>query len=196
MGTAGLKEMKRIYDPAVYPFPSNLGGKSKSDFGGSIWWWTSVRAATDPGMGACGVRSYARSLVAGGSASVYAYLFAHPPQTPSVPGTGPGSVIVPHAAEIPYVFGDVHALIPDNEKQLAVAMGAYWSSFGATGTPNHAGLPQWPLYAAGTDTVMRFDDAGGIHTQLALRKAACDFWDSRAAPSGTWPLDDEAADGA
>ena len=48
----------------------------------------------------------AKLLLKGGSSDVHTYLFAHPTQfsVPGIPGTGRGSVIVPHAAELLYVF--------------------------------------------------------------------------------------------
>jgi len=182
LGATGLKQVKQLYDPSVYPYPSNLGGYS-------LWWWMSARIQTDsvPGLGPCGARSLARELLMGGTPMVYAYLFALPSQSsnPGVPGVGPGSVIVPHAAEISFVFGRVKILQPSNEKELALAMAAYWSSFAVNGDPNHAGLPYWPAYDD-SDEILRFDDApsaGGIRMQQALRKDACDFWDGRAGLS-------------
>jgi hypothetical protein len=70
----------------------------------SQWWWENTRISTDtvPGLGPCAVRWLARSFVKGGSPAVYTYLFAHPAQVdiPNIPGTGPHSVVVPHASEI------------------------------------------------------------------------------------------------
>ena len=55
-----------------------------------------------------GQGNVARDLVAGGSPGVFVYIFEHPAQGKvSVPGTGPGSVLVPHASEIVFVFNDV-----------------------------------------------------------------------------------------
>merc|ERR1712110_613520 len=107
-------------DESRYEYPYNLGKYSKS-------WWTVMRVMTDevPGIGPCGTRSVARDLVAGGSPGVFVYVFEHPPQEPTgipcelVPhpiwypmrtgipcGCGPGSVLVPHASELVFAFGD------------------------------------------------------------------------------------------
>ena len=63
-------------------------------------------------------------------------------------------------------------------------MSAYWSNFARSGSPNapQSSLPQWPKYSAKGDTVLRLDvaSAGGIKPQQALRKAACDFQQTRA----------------
>jgi carboxylesterase type B len=68
-------ELGRLYAPAAYPFPQELGPYS-------LHWWTYMRIQTDlvPGLGPCGARWLARALTAGGSPSVHVYLFAHPAQ--------------------------------------------------------------------------------------------------------------------
>eukprot|EP00463_Aulacantha_scolymantha_P004346 TRINITY_DN544_c0_g1_i1.p1 TRINITY_DN544_c0_g1~~TRINITY_DN544_c0_g1_i1.p1 ORF type:complete len:439 (-),score=76.21 TRINITY_DN544_c0_g1_i1:415-1668(-) len=133
-GADKLKKIKQLYDPAVYPFPKNLGNYSR-------WWWTAMRISTDsvPGLGPCAVRWLSRSLIKSGTPAVFNYLFAHPTQAPgdgSIPGVGPGSVVVPHASEIIYVYGDTHDLTPGEEAQLGVDVSAYWYTFAIKGKPN------------------------------------------------------------
>lgn len=175
-GFKNLPKIKRLYDRSVYPYPSNLGGRSQ-------WWWAASRISTDavPGLGPCGARWLAKTLLRGGSSDVYTYLFAHPPQfkNPGIPGTGPGSVIVPHACEIPFVFDATDQLVKGEESELASRMSHYWINFAATGNPNSQGLPTWPLYALDTDEDLRFDvGANGIAAEQHLRKEACDYWES------------------
>merc|ERR1712232_788152 len=163
--------MGQIYDKSVYPYPKNLGDRTQ-------WWWTASRMSTDavPGLGPCGARWLARTLKKGGTSTVYTYLFAHPTQLtiPGVPGTGPGSVIVPHAAEIPYVFDEIPG--KDDGADLASKMSKYWGNFASTGTPNDGKLPQWPQYTTDTDINLRFDvGTTGISAEQHLRKAACDY---------------------
>jgi len=177
LGVRDAYKVKKLYDPAVYDYPSDLGGFSQ-------WWWTITDAATDtvPGLGACGTRSLARNLLAGGTEHVYTYFFSKPSLTGPII---PSQYIVGHATEILFAYGDVNSMEVESEKELAIAMSAYWSSFAIHGDPNHDGLPTWPLYDSKNDTVMRFDDSpkiGGVHTQQALRKDACDFWADRAIP--------------
>ena len=168
-----IEGLKEVYDPdGGYPYPANLGNYS-------IWYWMSMRIATDsiPGLGACAVRWFDRMLLAGKTPAVYSYLYAHPDQETFVPGTGPGSVFVPHAAEILYVFGcDESAGLNTEESALARQTATYWTNFAKSGDPNGAG-PQWPKYDAQADSVIRLDVAsgGGVAVQSGLRKAACDF---------------------
>jgi len=172
-----LSKVKQLYDPTVYPFPKDLGKYSR-------WWWTGMRIETDSvwGLGPCAVRALSRSLLKGGTPIVFAYLFAHPPQVavPGIPGTGPGSVVVPHAGEIAFVFGAAEGVSPGEEFQLATSVSAYWYTFAKTGKPSPSHLPEWPKYAAESDTILRLDISteGGIRTEQALRKAVCDYNDA------------------
>lgn len=182
LGVRELHKVKKLYNPANYDYPSDLGGFSQG-------WWTITEAGTDtvPGVGPCGTRSFARTLLQGGTEHVYTYFFSKPSVAGGV--IVPSDYVVAHATEIIFAFGDINSLEVQSEKELATAMSAYWSSFAIHGNPNHDGLPTWPLYDATTDTVMRFDDSprlGGVHTQEGLRKDACDFWVDQAVPSDSW----------
>jgi len=183
---ASITKMKQLYDPSSYQYPPNLGNYSQP-------WWTAMRIATDGGdparraLGHCTVRYTARLLLQGGSPVVYVYHFAHPSQAvlpdinvgSTVTGTGPGSPLVPHASELPYVFGLVDVLASRSEAQLAIAMSAYWSSFARSNDPNLAGLPVWPRYDSIDDHLLHLDtEPGGIFAQKHLRESACNFWDS------------------
>lgn len=80
-----------------------------------------------------------------------------------------------HAAELPYVFGQVGpgAALPDNwprlaspdEAALSEAMMEYWVGFARTGTPSAVGAPAWPLYAD-RESYMRFAERPLPQTDL------------------------------
>ncbi len=184
-----LPALKQVYSFSAgnddYVYPKDLGNLSR-------WWWAGTRAVTDkvPGLGACGVRNVARVLVGGRTRSnVWAYLFAHPTQSPLIPfpGDGPGAVTVGHAAEIPYVFGEPF-LAPGEEQDLADTIAGYWLNFANSGDPNSGplSLPAWPAFAAGAagDVVQRLDvaSAGGVRPQEHLRQAACDWQQAHRTP--------------
>eukprot|EP00927_Polykrikos_kofoidii_P086255 TRINITY_DN9609_c0_g1_i1.p1 TRINITY_DN9609_c0_g1~~TRINITY_DN9609_c0_g1_i1.p1 ORF type:complete len:587 (-),score=55.49 TRINITY_DN9609_c0_g1_i1:27-1787(-) len=185
-GVDGIKVVKELYASSSYQYPEDLGNFSQQ-------WWTAMRIATDGGdparraLGHCTVRYTARLLTQGGSPVVFVYLFAHPSQRviPDInvggplTGTGPGSPLVPHASEVPYISGlDETLSWWGGEVDLAIAMSRYWSRFACSGNPNIRGLPTWPRYDADTDRVLRLEvGPSGIRPQAYLRKAACDFWD-------------------
>ena len=109
-------------------------------------------------------------LVAAQGLKSYEYRFSY--VATSMRSQWPGA---PHATEIPFVFDTVAAkygkdLTPADEA-TARAANAYWANFAKTGDPNGAGLPDWPAYAARTDTLMDFTPSGP--------KAEADPWKAR-----------------
>jgi len=85
----------------------------------------------------------------------YLYFFSyliehHRPQTPGVP----------HAGEIPFVFGNIPALlrpiVTPADRQFADKVSAAWVEFAKTGNPNGAGLPEWPAYTASGDRLLEW----------------------------------------
>jgi para-nitrobenzyl esterase len=90
-------------------------------------------------------------------ARVYFYNFVHP-----APKMGAAS----HVLELYFIFGtlkstDIADMMrvegTDEEVRLSLAMMAAWTSFAATGDPNHVGLPEWPPYEPERRATMFFD---------------------------------------
>ena len=82
-----------------------------------------------------------------------------------------------HCCEIPFVFnnfanwqapmlegGDIEAM-----HGLGDRMQASWIAFAHTGNPEHASLPSWPQYEAGSNAVMLFDTATRVENDPAGR---------------------------
>ena len=87
-----------------------------------------------------------------------------------------------HAAEIPYVFGDLEMFKAGmgierdaTDEKLAKAMSAYWLNFARTGDPNGEGLPEWPAYAAASDRHLEFGDE--IKAGEGLFREKMDFFE-------------------
>jgi len=65
-----------------------------------------------------------------------------------------------HGAKLAYVFGN---FVPpdwawtDADRSLEKIVSQYWVNFAANGDPNGPGLPTWPAYVPGTDSVLYFD---------------------------------------
>ena len=75
-------------------------------------------------------------------------------------GSGGGGGGSSHAAEIPFVFGNLGGILAsasDENKKLSDLMRSYWVNFAKNGNPNGEGLPEWPAYAANDVKAMIFD---------------------------------------
>ena len=92
-----------------------------------------------------------------GAASAYMYQFAWP-----LPALG-GRLRAGHFADVPFVFENLGEAAPlvgtgADLQPLADKLSSAWVAFARTGNPNHAGLPHWPPYDAGTRATMIFND--------------------------------------
>ena len=100
----------------------------------------------------------------------FLYLFDH-----CDPAARARSLCAFHAAELPYVFGQIgsEGALPPNwprpdgaaEAALSEAMMDYWVGFATTGDPNGPGRPSWPAYADG-EGYMRFSGGPVAATDL------------------------------
>ncbi len=84
-----------------------------------------------------------------------------------------------HAAEIPYVFRNLgvrnwpwQAL----DRTLSDTMSSYWLNFAASGDPNGAGLPAWPVFDAQSPSTMCFGDSTAIGPVPDREKL--EFWEA------------------
>jgi len=133
------QQIRSIYSNTSYIYPSDLGGLSPE-------YWEAMRLETDgvPGLGACGARWVAKMLSEQGGPTlpVFSYLFARPTTTPPLSD----GVTVPHASEVPYVFGNTSGLPQGADRPLALIMSEYWSSFAISGVPGGGttSLQPWP----------------------------------------------------
>lgn len=98
-------------------------------------------------------------------APVWRYYFSYILQ--SKRGEWPG---VPHAGEIPYVFGTGDAVwgaaMTDADREMSQKMMARWLAFAKTGTPAVEGSPQWPAHTTRADRVLQFDDEIAAHNNF------------------------------
>ena len=114
---------------------------------------------------------------------VFLYHFAHPSEEVLLdlndggPLPATGGVLVPHASELPFVFGRVE-LLARSERWLVDNIVSYWLGFAKDGNPNSAKLQRWPQYNAQNDSLLRFEGTR-IFEQQKLRDDACNFWDKR-----------------
>lgn len=99
----------------------------------------------------------ARLLTRHGKSPAFLYYFDY---TPNNAPDGPG-----HAAEIPYVFGNLGGWFGGPklaERAISEKMMSYWVNFAKTGNPNGAGLPAWPSFNEKAMRVMYFDGSPGM----------------------------------
>ncbi|NOR37660.1 MAG: carboxylesterase family protein, partial [Woeseiaceae bacterium] len=78
-----------------------------------------------------------------------------------------------HGAEYSYVFGvhDDYMTTTATDHKLAATMQKYWINFAATGNPNGAGIPEWPMFKHPDPLVQELGDE--IRTVPALEPEMC-----------------------
>lgn len=88
-----------------------------------------------------------------------------------------------HTSELQYLFplfhggqGVAHALSPAQER-LSDIMVDEWTSFARAGTPNRAGLPEWPKYSVAADNVEILNLPAPTVAHGYGRANDCAFWD-------------------
>ncbi len=112
------------------------------------------------------------------SSPAYLYFFSRVP--PAADADRYGAY---HTAEIPYVFDNFgvstspHANrdYDDTDRELSNTLASYWVNFAATGNPNGAGLPEWPVFDRDADEALEIADT--IQVRSGIRKDRLDFLD-------------------
>jgi para-nitrobenzyl esterase len=82
--------------------------------------------------------------------------------SPSMAGRWKGTA---HAQERQYVFDTLHTSpfpTDANDQVQALHAVTYWTNFAKAGDPNGAGEPVWPRYAAASDQLLEFTNAGPV----------------------------------
>jgi para-nitrobenzyl esterase len=128
---------------------------------------------------------WAKTQASNGKSKVFYYYFQRRPPAPAgeayVENLGK-DLGAYHGAELAYVFGN---LVPqewawtDADRGLEKLVSQYWVNFATSGDPNGPGLPTWPAYVPGTDTVLHIDEtitSGPLPNQTYYA-----FWDTFAA---------------
>jgi len=73
--------------------------------------------------------------------------------------------------------------VENTHAEVARLMNRYWANFAKTGDPNGEGLPQWPVYNAGTNEIMEFRSDGSATGERDPKKARLDVIE-KAVESG------------
>jgi para-nitrobenzyl esterase len=143
----------------------------------------SNRDEGDEWMGAP-TRTFAR-LMSGRGVPTYLYMFSRVGEDSANQRRG-----AYHSAEITFVFGRPHPILPSAgttpyDSTLAEAMSDYWVAFATTGNPNGAGggkWPPWPRYNAANDALLEFGPA--IRPRTGVKRAIYDSLDTIARGRG------------
>ncbi len=119
------------------------------------------------------MRTWARNS-AGGRSNAYLYYFTRVPPVKNHDYLG-----AYHAAEIAYVFSNLHRLSIDDtdlDRKLSKTMTAYWVNFARTGNPNGPGLPHWPAYDQQQEHYLDLGET--VEARRHLLKRQLDFLES------------------
>ncbi|HKW47255.1 MAG TPA: carboxylesterase family protein [Gemmatimonadaceae bacterium] len=143
----------------------------------------SNRDEGDEWMGAP-TRSFARLISARG-APTYLYMFSRVGDDSLNQKRG-----AYHSAEITFVFGRSHPILPNAgttayDSTLADAMSDYWEEFAERGDPNGAAEGKWspwPRYTAATDALLEFGPE--IRPRTMVKRATYDSLDAIARTRG------------
>ena len=182
LGQPGAPRFWPVVDGWVFPQPVDSAIQSgKANLVPVIA--GSNRDEGDEWMGAP-TRTFARLMAARG-VPVYLYIFSRVGDDSLNQRRG-----AYHSAEITFVFGRPHPLLPNAgttayDSTLAEAMSDYWVEFATRGDPNGAGggkWPPWPRYSPATDALLEFGPE--IRPRTMMKRAVYDSLDAIARSKG------------
>jgi len=108
----------------------------------------------------------------------YAYEFSDesaPSSYPS-PGFAYGAT---HAAELQYLFGmptGAHGTLSAQQQRLAAMMRQEWANFAKSGVPSAPGVPAWPRFTAGSQTMLSLVPPMPATQAGFSAEHHCSFW--------------------
>jgi para-nitrobenzyl esterase len=121
-----------------------------------------------------------------GHAPVYAYIFEQTPASKpgqSLRGIPIADLGARHAGEIQYVFQTLKSIDAPwtaDDFKVSDAMSSYWANFVKTGSPDGAGLPQWPVYEPSDSFQVMHLSGKSIHAAPEANRARYEFLDAHA----------------
>ena len=204
-GAAALKKLRAVSAETLLAAASHLGPPGSPRFWPVVDGWVlphpvdstllngpanlvpvivgSNRDEGDDWMGAP-TRTFARLMSARG-VPTYLYMFSRVGEDSVSQRRG-----AYHSAEITFVFGRPHPILPNAgqaayDSTLAEAMSDYWVEFAARGDPNGAGggkWPPWPRYSATNDALLELGPKIGPRT--LVKRAVYDSLDAIAKSHG------------
>jgi para-nitrobenzyl esterase len=143
--------------------------------------WVYDQVLTDTTF-ACSGRTVAKLLTAAGG-TVYAYEFndINAPMVFNLPLDRPEGFGAYHAAELQYVFPGNQTIyqgapFTPAQQALSAQMVKYWAQFVRSGDPNASGSPNWPAYAATSDTYLSLTPGAIAPTTRFAAGHNCAFW--------------------
>jgi para-nitrobenzyl esterase len=161
----------------AYPVGASTVPKTARDlardaaFGWHTWSWARLQAKM------------------GKSAAYYYYFDQHPDSPAGSPKAGYGS---PHGQDVAYVFQHLDPSNPmttPTDPVISEAMATYWTNFAKYGTPNFAGVPEWPAFSDAKPVVMYFSQSphpGPVPSAGSLRVLDAYFMWRRTAEGEAW----------
>ena len=106
------------------------------------------------------------------SPHVYIYFFNRELPWPQHP-----EYAVFHSSELPYVFNNLRLLDrpwQPVDRRVADQISSYWANFAKAGSPDAKGLPMWPAFKVGNETIMQL--AGEMKPIPLAAPARQKFW--------------------